>query len=89
MRCMLLLAIFVIGWIAGADAAPGGVPFKGLLTVQFTGSQQCAAGDKNCTLCVQNSGFYIEAQGIADTSLGPLFAEVLKCFYPSQGENGT
>jgi hypothetical protein len=38
---------------------------------------------------VHNSGFYIEAQGIADTSLGPLFAKVLKCFNPNQGKYGT
>jgi hypothetical protein len=61
--------------------------FKGTLTVQFTvtnnqTTQQCASGDTNCSRCVQDSGFYVEAQGLADTSLGPLFAKVLKCFSP-------
>jgi hypothetical protein len=64
-------------------------PFKGTLTVQFTGSQQCAPGDANCSQCVQNSGFFIEAQGIGDTSLGPLFVKVLKCFYPDKPPYGT
>jgi hypothetical protein len=58
--------------------------FKGTLTVQFTGIPQCATGDTNsiCGQCIQ-TGLYIEAQGIADTTLGPLFAKVLKCFNPS------
>jgi hypothetical protein len=49
----------------------------------------CASGDTNCTACVGNSSFYVEAQGIADTSLGPLFAEVLKCFDPNEPPYGT
>jgi hypothetical protein len=57
--------------------------FKGMLTVQYTASQQCASGDGICTHCVQKSGFYVEAQGLADTSLGPLFAKVLKCASPT------
>jgi hypothetical protein len=59
--------------------------FKGTLTVQFTAATthaQCSSGDGTCNTCIQNSGFYIEAQGLADTSLGPLFAKVLKCSYP-------
>ena len=61
--------------------------FKGTLTVQFTvtngTNQQCASGDGICIQCTQNSGFYVEAQGIAETTLGPLFAKVLKCFNPT------
>ena len=68
-----------------AARADEGVPFRGTLSVQFTGSQVCASGDKNCTTCVGNSSFYVEAQGIANTSLGPLFVEVLKCFNPVGG----
>jgi hypothetical protein len=63
--------------------------FKGTLTVQFTGSKQCAPSDANCSQCVRNSGFFIEAQGIGDTSLGPLFAKILKCFYPDKPPYGT
>ena len=43
----------------------------------------------NCSSCIGNSGLYIEAQGISDTSLGPLFVEVRKCFNPSGGLFGT
>ena len=68
-----------------AARADEGVPFRGTLSVQFTGSQMCASGDTNCTTCVGNSSFYVEAQGIANTSLGPLFVEVLKCFNPVGG----
>jgi hypothetical protein len=62
--------------------------FNGTLTVQFTGSQQCDSGDSICSQCVQ-TGLFIEAQGIAETTLGPLFAKVLKCFYPSSTPYGT
>jgi hypothetical protein len=58
--------------LGGAAQAAESVPFKGTFTVQFTGSQACADGDTNCTACVHNSGFYIEAQGIADTSMAGL-----------------
>jgi len=68
-----------------AARADEGVPFRGTLSVQFTGSQVCANGDTNCTTCVGNSSFYVEAQGIANTSMGPLFVEVLKCFNPVGG----
>lgn len=74
---------------SGAGQATESVPFKGTVTVQFTGSHACADGDTNCTTCVHNSGFYIEAQGIADTSLGPLFAKLMKCFRPNEPPYGT
>jgi hypothetical protein len=57
--------------------------FKGTLTVQFTLSQECNTGDSTCSQCVQAGGFFAEAQGIAETTLGPLFAKVLKCFNPN------
>ena len=69
--------------------ADGGTPFKATLTVQFIGTQICAPGDASCSACVNQNGFYVEAQGLADTSLGPLFAQVLKCFYPSEPPFGT
>jgi hypothetical protein len=84
---LLILAVMTVALRPRAAQADEGVPFRGTLAVQFTGSQVCASTD--CTTCVGNSGFYIEAQGIANTSLGPLFAEVLKCFNPAGGSFGT
>ena len=75
--------------LGAAATAVEGVPFRGTFTVQFTGSQACADGDTNCTACVHNSGFYVEAQGIADTSLGPLFVKLMKCFRPNEPPYGT
>jgi hypothetical protein len=49
----------------------------------------CAPGDVNCITCLGNSSFYIEAQGIGDTSLGTMFVEVLKCLNPAGGSFGT
>jgi hypothetical protein len=63
--------------------------FQGTLTAQFTGSQQCAAGDSTCNSCVSQTGaFFVDAQGIAQTTLGPLFAKVLKCFNPNSTKFG-
>ena len=75
--------------LGGAALAAESVPFQGTFTVQFTGSQACPDGDTNCTTCVHNSGFYVEAQGIADTSLGPLFVKLTKCFRPNEPPYGT
>jgi hypothetical protein len=61
--------------------------FQGTLTVQFTGSQQCASGDSVCSRCVQANSLFVEAQGIAQTTLGPLFAKVLKCANPNAAPN--
>jgi hypothetical protein len=44
---------------------------------------ECASGDSVCSGCVGAGGLSIEAQGIAETTLGPLFAKVLKCFNPN------
>jgi len=67
----------------------GSTPFRATLTVQFIGSQICAPGDATCSACVNQSGLFVEAQGISDTSLGPLFAQLFKCFYPNEGSFGT
>jgi hypothetical protein len=81
---LLAVAVATIALTPRAVRADDQGLFKGTLTVQFTATtQQCASGDGNCAQCVQNSGFYVEAQGVADTSLGPLFAKVLKCAYPT------
>jgi len=86
---LLALAAMSLALTPGATQADEGVSFKGTLTVQFVVSQSCAPGDMNCSSCIGNSGLYIEAQGISDTSLGPLFVEVRKCFNPSGGLFGT
>jgi hypothetical protein len=85
---LIALAVMAIALRPGAAQADEGVPFRGTLTVQFIGTQVCASGDTNCTTCVANSSFYVEAQGIANTSLGPLFVEVLKCYNPAGGPQG-
>ena len=82
---LIAVAVMAIASRPRAAQADEGVPFRGTLTVQFVGTQVCASGDTNCTACVGNSNFYVEAQGIANTSLGPLFVEVLKCFNPVGG----
>jgi hypothetical protein len=86
---LLALAEMTVALRTRAAQADEGVQFKETLTVQFTGSQVCAPGDTNCVTCVGNSSFYIEAQGIGDTSLGPMFAKVLKCFNPAGTPFGT
>lgn len=61
------------------------VPIKGTFTVQAELISACAPDDANCNACLSSSGFYIEAQGVGDTSQGPLFFEILKCFNPASG----
>jgi len=82
---LIALAVVLVAVKPRATHADEGVPFRGTLSVQYTGSQVCAIGDTNCTSCVASSSFYVEAQGIANTSLGPLFVEVLKCYNPVGG----
>ena len=69
--------------------ADEGIPFKATLSVQFIASQICAPGDPSCLACTGLGGFFVEAQGLADSSLGPLFAQVLKCFNPNGAPFGT
>jgi hypothetical protein len=85
---LFALAVTAIALRPKAVRADEQGAFQGTLTVQFTGSQQCDSGDSICSQCVQ-TGLFIEAQGIAETTLGPLFAKVLKCFNPSSGRYGT
>jgi hypothetical protein len=84
----LTLAVVAIALMPKAVWADEQGAFSGTLTVQFTGSQQCNSGDSTCSQCVQ-SGVFVEAQGIAQTTLGPFFAKVLKCFYPNNSPYGT
>ena len=80
---LLSLAVSTIAFRPTAVRADDKGAFQGTLTVQFTGSQQCASGDSTCTQCVQSGSLYVEAQGLAQTTLGPLFAKVLKCANPN------
>lgn len=89
---LLTLAAMTVGLKPRAVQANEEVPFKGTLTVQvevITAIGGCAPDDVNCTACLGNSSFYIEAQGIGDTSLGTMFGEVLKCLNPAVGPFGT
>ena len=80
---LLGLAVMTAALRSKAAQSDQGVPFSGTLTVQFVASQICAPGDTNCTACTGANNFYVEAQGIGDTSLGTQFVEVLKCFDPN------
>jgi hypothetical protein len=86
---LLVLALLAFAVPRRSARADGGSPFKATLPVQFIGSQLCAPGDGSCLACTGRGGFFIEAQGLADTSLGPLFAQVLKCFDPNGAPFGT
>jgi len=86
--------LFVVTFVAlaswsGRAQANGGATLKATLPVQFIASQICAPGDASCSTCVNQNGLFVEAQGLADSSLGPLFAKVLKCFYPNEPPFGT
>jgi len=92
--CLALLALTATTLALRPKAAQATeeTPFAGTLTVQVEGIPTiagCAPGDVSCATCLGNSSFYIEAQGIGDTSLGTMFGEVLKCFNPTAGSFGT
>jgi hypothetical protein len=89
---LLALAAMTLALKPRAAQANEEAPFKGTPTVQvevITTIGGCAPSDVKCNACLGNSSFYIEAQGIGDTSLGPMFVEVLKCFNPAGGSFGT
>ena len=68
---VLALAMTAIALNPQAVRADEQGAFKGTLTVQFTLSTRCASGDSTCSRCVQTpSGVFVEAQGIAVTTLG-------------------
>jgi len=76
--------VTAIALMPKAVRAENQVPFQAILTVQFTGSnEQCAADSTTCSSCLRSGGLFIEAQGLAETTMGPLFAKVLKCFDPN------
>lgn len=86
---LFAMALAAVAFSGRPVQANEGTPFKATLPVQFIASQICAPGDASCLACTNQGGFFVEAQGIADTSLGPLFAQVLKCFNPNDGPFGT
>src|SRR5262249_48721507 len=74
--------VTAIALMPKAVRAENQVAFEGTLTVQFVGSTtQCAPGDAACSQCVAPpvNGFFVDAQGIAETTLGPLFSKVSNC----------
>jgi hypothetical protein len=92
--CLVLLALAatILALKPRATQAHEEEPFKGTLTVQVEAIPTiagCAPSDVSCITCLGNSSFYIEAQGIGDTSLGTMFGEVLKCLNPTAGSFGT
>jgi hypothetical protein len=89
---MLTLVAGTLVLMPTAAQADEGMPFKGTFAVQaelVTKVTSCAPGDKNCSACLSNIGFYAEALGIGETSRGTMFLEVQKCFYPNRGSFGT
>src|ERR1700723_3149283 len=84
-----VLALMILAVPRRPARADEGTPFKATLPVQFIASQICAPGDASCLACTGLGGFFVEAQGLADSSLGPLFAPVLKCFNPNGAPFGT
>lgn len=89
---LLVLVVTNIAFLPKRARASEGVMFAGGFTVQaelITTITTCAPGDTNCNACLNNSGIYVEAQGIGETSLGRLFVEILKCFNPAGGSFGT
>jgi len=88
----LAVAAMLLALMSRAANAEDKVPIKADFTVQaevITDITSCALGDAKCTACLTSGGFYIEAQGIGHTSLGTLFMEIKKCFYPNGGQFGT
>ena len=71
-------------WAAGSQGQQEqGTFIEGTLGVLYVLGQSCAPGDSKCSDCIKIPGaVFVEAQGIAQTTLGPLFAQVLKCATP-------
>ena len=89
MGFLAVLALMTLAVPRRPARADEGTPFKATLPVQFIASQICAPGDASCLACTGLGGFFVEAQGLADSSLGPQFAQVLKCFNPNGAPFGT
>jgi len=89
----LLLSMALAAAVLGARPAEaqddGGPPFKATFTAQFIGTQTCAPGDASCSACLDQNGFFIEAQGLSESTVGPLFVQLFKCFYPNDPPFGS
>jgi len=77
------------------------VAITGNFTVEFEGLATCPSPDPGgqpalpsmlrypeCAPCINAGGYYIEAQGIGNTSQGTMTIEVLKCYNPAGGTGG-
>ena len=90
----LSLASLASGSAAWAADSQGqqeqGTFIKGTLGVLAVVGRSCAPGDSACSTCVSQdpNNLFVEAQGIAETTLGPLFAQVLKCASSSPAPYG-
>jgi hypothetical protein len=91
---LLIMAAMIVGLASKTALADEGVPFRGNFTVAISFIQDpstCGVGDK-CVACVSNfpPRFYIEAQGIGDTSkLGTMFLKIQKCLDPAASPFGS
>jgi len=74
---------------APAHAQDGTTRLKATLPVQWIATLICAQGDTSCSTCINQNGYYVEAQGLADTTIGPLFVQLSKCWIPNDGQFGT
>ena len=86
---LMALAVIAVALRPRPARADEGTQLKATLPVQFIASQICEPDNASCIACTNQGGFFVEAQGLADSSLGPLFAEVLKCFNPNGAPFGT
>ncbi len=99
LSALVATGISVKGKAAQADER---VPIAGSFTVQFEGVGTCPSPDPAglpalpsmlkyppCAPCINEGGYYIEAQGIGHTSQGTMFIEVLKCYNPGADTYGS
>jgi hypothetical protein len=85
----LAITLMSTSFPAPAHAQDGITRLKATLPVQWIATQICAQDDASCSTCVNQNGYYVEAQGLADTTIGPLFVQLSKCWIPYDGQFGT
>lgn len=91
---LIMLATCSAALMANRAWADEATPFKGNFTVAVTfipNVSGCGSGD-NCIACLTGNppGFYIEAQGIGDTSKqGTFFLKIQKCLNPAASAFGS
>jgi hypothetical protein len=89
-----ILALMTVGVAFQTALADEGVPIRGNFTVSIAfipTANACGIGD-SCVACVSSypPRFYIEAQGIGDTSkLGTMFLKIQKCADPAASPFGS